>query len=257
MKILQITDPHLYGHASAKLRGVETDSTLRNVLDDAFMRGPGLRGDPGDRRSRAGRSGRLFALSQHLRQLPQARSVHSGQSRRAGSDAPRRSRGPPFQYCGTYRAAGWQFIMLDSYDAGHAGGRLSRRSSSASTVRSANRREHAMVCLHHHPVAMGSRWLDGVGLANPDDFWRIIDAHPHVRAVTWGHVHQELRRRARQRALVCHPFDRRAVLAEERAIRRRLSAAGVPPFALHPDGRIETTVRWVDAMQMRHAAAAR
>ena len=32
MKVLQITDPHLYGHASAKLRGVETDSTLRNVL---------------------------------------------------------------------------------------------------------------------------------------------------------------------------------------------------------------------------------
>jgi len=40
MKFLQITDPHLYGHASAKLRGVETDSTLRNVLDEAFMEVP-------------------------------------------------------------------------------------------------------------------------------------------------------------------------------------------------------------------------
>jgi Icc protein len=29
------------------------------------------------------------------------------------------------------------------------------------------------------------------------------------------------------------------------------------PFTLHPDGRIETTVRWVDAMQMRHAVAGR
>ena len=36
MQILQITDPHLYGSASGRLRGVETDSSLRTVLDDAF-----------------------------------------------------------------------------------------------------------------------------------------------------------------------------------------------------------------------------
>ena len=91
MKILQITDPHLYGHASAKLRGVETDSTLRNVLDEAFMEVPDyaailvtgdlVQDDPaGYLRFRS-----IFGNS------PQARSLHSGQSRRAGSDAPRRS----------------------------------------------------------------------------------------------------------------------------------------------------------------------
>jgi Icc protein len=36
MQILQITDPHLYGNASGNLRGVETDSSLRNVLDAAL-----------------------------------------------------------------------------------------------------------------------------------------------------------------------------------------------------------------------------
>jgi Icc protein len=29
------------------------------------------------------------------------------------------------------------------------------------------------------------------------------------------------------------------------------------PFALHPDGRIESAVRWVDGMQLRHAASGR
>jgi len=47
-----------------------------------------------------------------------------------------------------------------------------------------------MVCLHHHPIAMGSRWLDTVGLAEPEGLWRIVDSHAHVRAVVWGHVHQ-------------------------------------------------------------------
>src|SRR5271165_7222082 len=40
MQILQITDPHLYGNAAGKLRGVQTDLSLRNVLDDAFARVP-------------------------------------------------------------------------------------------------------------------------------------------------------------------------------------------------------------------------
>ncbi len=40
MQILQITDPHLYGSASGRLRGVETDSSLTAVLDDAFARVP-------------------------------------------------------------------------------------------------------------------------------------------------------------------------------------------------------------------------
>jgi 3',5'-cyclic-AMP phosphodiesterase len=40
MQILQITDPHLYGSAGGRLRGVETDPSLHAVLDDAFARVP-------------------------------------------------------------------------------------------------------------------------------------------------------------------------------------------------------------------------
>ena len=40
MQILQITDTHLYGSASGRLRGVETDSSLHAALDDAFLRVP-------------------------------------------------------------------------------------------------------------------------------------------------------------------------------------------------------------------------
>jgi 3',5'-cyclic-AMP phosphodiesterase len=40
MKILQITDPHLYGSAGGALRGVVTDASLRGVLEEAFARIP-------------------------------------------------------------------------------------------------------------------------------------------------------------------------------------------------------------------------
>jgi Icc protein len=48
----------------------------------------------------------------------------------------------------------------------------------------------ALVALHHHPVPIGSAWMDAMGLRNAEDFWRIIDRHAQVRAVIWGHVHQ-------------------------------------------------------------------
>ncbi|MEX0951495.1 MAG: phosphodiesterase, partial [Gammaproteobacteria bacterium] len=47
-----------------------------------------------------------------------------------------------------------------------------------------------LVALHHPPVKIDSPWMDGMRLRNPDDFFRVIDRHAHVRAVVWGHIHQ-------------------------------------------------------------------
>jgi 3',5'-cyclic-AMP phosphodiesterase len=160
----------------------------------------------------------------------------------------------PFQIGGTHAAGGWQFIMLDSYDPGHVGGRLTAQELERLDRALARSSAHAMVCLHHHPVAMGSQWLDTVGLANPDDFWRIIDSHSHVRAVAWGHVHQEYDGRRGGVRLFATPStgaqflpksDRYAVDSRPPAYRR---------FTLHADGSIESEVRWVDSLPMRQAA---
>jgi len=40
MKVLQFTDPHLYGRADGKLRGVETDATLHAAIGQAFAACP-------------------------------------------------------------------------------------------------------------------------------------------------------------------------------------------------------------------------
>ena len=40
-------------------------------------------------------------------------------------------------------------------------------------------------------MPVGSAWLDRIGLGNADEFFRIIDAHPRVRGILWGHVHQQ------------------------------------------------------------------
>ena len=50
--------------------------------------------------------------------------------------------------------------------------------------------KHVMVCLHHPPVPMGSKWLDTVGLANGEDFLERLQSAGRVRLAVFGHVHQ-------------------------------------------------------------------
>jgi Icc protein len=102
---------------------------------------------------------------------------------------------------------------------------------------------------------MGSRWLDGIGLANADDFWRVIDAHAHVRGVAWGHVHQAYGGERNGVHLLgtpstCAQFlphsDRYAIDKSPPAYRR---------LNLHDDGRIDSAVRWIDSLVTQKAAA--
>ena len=99
--------------------------------------------------------------------------------------------GPPFHYCATVEAADWRIIGIDSCATGRAGGNigpaeLARLDSEIAGSRAAN----IMVCLHHPPVAMGSKWLDSVGLDNGDEFLQHITASGKVRLAIFGHVHQ-------------------------------------------------------------------
>lgn len=51
---------------------------------------------------------------------------------------------------------------------------------------------HTLVFLHHHPVPVNSRWQDEIGLADANAFWQCLAGHSNVRAIVFGHVHQQL-----------------------------------------------------------------
>ena len=122
MQILQITDTHLYGSASGRLRGVETDSSLHATLDDAFSRTPNYQavlvtGDlVQDDKSGYLRFRSIFGnLVKPVLCIP------------GNHDEPETMHaelvGDPFKICGAHTIGDWTFVMLDSYDPGHVGGR--------------------------------------------------------------------------------------------------------------------------------------
>jgi 3',5'-cyclic-AMP phosphodiesterase len=259
MKILQITDPHLYGNASGNLRGVETDSSLRHVLDDALGEGTSA--------SEAGYSA-ILATGDLVQDDPSGylrfKSIFAGQRKPVlcipgNHDEPeamsRSLNVEPFQYCGARSLGPWQFIMLDSYDPGHVGGRLKASELARLDAALAASPAHALVCLHHHPVAMGSRWLDGIGLANADEFWGVIDSHAHVRAVVWGHVHQAYDGERKGVRLLGTPSTCAQFLPQS----ERYAVDSRPPayrrLDLRDDGGIHSVIRWVEPSSLHRAVA--
>jgi len=47
--------------------------------------------------------------------------------------------------------------------------------------------------LHHQPLPIYIRWLDRIGLQDPEPFLALLARYPQVQAVAYGHVHQARR----------------------------------------------------------------
>lgn len=97
-----------------------------------------------------------------------------------------------FHYCENVLFQAWSMIGIDSCRAGDAAGEieiteLERLRDFLETTAA----EHVLICLHHPPLPVGSRWLDGVGLLNAAAFLELISGYDNVRGALFGHVHQD------------------------------------------------------------------
>lgn len=248
VRLTHITDPHLYGREGELLRGIATLPSLEATLAHAQRRdgwpphavlvtGDLVQDDP------AGYAHfrRIFgSLRLPVLCLPGNHDEPAAMRRELDC--------APFVTGGHVDLGLWRIVLLDSTIPGAAGGRLGAQSLAAlkSALDGAPQR-HALVCLHHHPVPMESRWLDHVGLQNADEFLDVIDRHPNVRGIVWGHVHQSydgLRKGVRLLATpsTCAQFLPRA---EQFALDRR--PPGYRTLELRADGSMVTEVVWVES----------
>ena len=134
--------------------------------------------------------------------------------------------GAPFVLGGFVDLGRWRIVLLDSCMPGSASGALSAAALAglhAALASAAGR--HCMVCLHHHPVPMSSRWLDRVGLTNAAEFLHTLDGHRNVRAVVWGHVHQAFDALRKGVRLLATPSTCAQFLPQCGRFRRRSAAA--------------------------------
>jgi len=85
----------------------------------------------------------------------------------------------------------WEVITIDSVQVGKVSGRLiDEQLYSLSQEISSSSAKYIILCLHHPPVSMQSDWDDEMSLENPEDLFAVIDQYDNIKAVLWGHAHQ-------------------------------------------------------------------
>jgi Icc protein len=153
---------------------------------------------------------------------------------------------PPFSYCAYEEFRDWLIVGIDSCIRGHAGGEVSADElDRLSDIVSRSPAKHVMVCLHHPPVPVGSKWLDSVGLRNGGEVLDRLRSLNRVRLATFGHIHQEYDVEHEGIRIVGTPSTCRQFKpgSEEFAVDDN------PPayrrFALNADGSVDTEVIWV------------
>lgn len=86
----------------------------------------------------------------------------------------------------------WQIILLDSHKPTAVEGYLGTdQLAFLERCLTEHPMRHTIVMFHHHPMPVGCAWLDNLGLKNADEMWKIIINFHQIKTVLFGHVHQQ------------------------------------------------------------------
>jgi Icc protein len=192
IRLIQISDTHLCDPPGGLLESTQiTDDSLRRVLEqiawlepDAVVVTGDLAQDPAaSTYQRLG--GMLSELPCPIFTLPGNHDdveLYRQHLRVRGEQPVRRA-----------RLSAWQLLLLDS-TAPHEpqSGHMEREELEwLVAMLEQHQQQHALICMHHAPVAIGCPWMDGIALKNSPEFIDLISRFHHIKGVLFGHIHQE------------------------------------------------------------------
>ena len=137
----------------------------------------------------------------------------------------------------------WRIVLLDSTVPGSDDGHLATAQLNyleAQLASAAGR--HVLVCLHHNPVPIGSPWLDTMMVDNGAALFTVLDRHAAVRGVLWGHVHQNFDTKRRGVRLLASPSTCIQFQPQSTGFALDQAAPGYRWLNLHDSGRIDTGI---------------
>lgn len=244
IRIIHLSDPHLFAQRDQRLLNVDTFASLQGIVDhirrtepdiDAILATGDISQDGSAQACQAFLDS-VDGLAPIVRGLPgnhDASDVFGevwAQAAQAVTDL-----------------GHWRIVMLDSTIPGSNAGRLAPDQLECldAACASADGR-HILVAVHHNPVPSGSRWLDAMMIDNADTLFAQIRNWPAVRALVWGHIHQEydsvLKLGDRSLRLLAAPATCVQFLPRSQAFALDSLDPGYRRLHLHPDGTLDTDV---------------
>jgi 3',5'-cyclic-AMP phosphodiesterase len=241
--LIQFTDTHILASANQDFEGVDTTATLAQVINhakthhwppDAVLMTGDLAHDP----CTPAYARLLKLLSEIDRPVFCLPGNH---------DAPdimhRLLQTADISTAKTILIGNWIIFMLDSCLPGSHAGYLDEEELELLDSRLDQYSGlHALICVHHQPVLIGSPWMDKMGLNNPDALFAVTDRHSQVRGVLWGHIHQEFMSKRRDMLLMASPSTNIQFAPRSEFYRRDDKRPGYRLLHLKKSGEIMTEV---------------
>lgn len=195
VRLIQITDPHLFSNERSDLLGVNTTQSFQAVLDAIiatpfdydFVLATGDLVQDHNREAYHRFAQMVKPLAKPLFWLEGNHDTQPQMSEALSLYAQIQ----PHKHilAGKY----WQVILLDSHIEGIPGGALSQAQLDflAECLRCFPER-YTLIALHHNILPTQSAWLDQHSLNNPEQLAETLFPFKQVKALIHGHIHQQV-----------------------------------------------------------------
>lgn len=192
IRVVQISDIHLFADKNKALLGVKTHESLAAVLAllKADKKQPDvilLTGDLSQDETETA----YMAVTEYMKDFPVP--IYWIPGNHDDLDIMRRIL-PRYNMANDKQIVfpTWQIILLNSKKPHAVEGFLAEQEIHfLETCLRAYPNHHAMVVFHHHPVPVGCAWLDRLNLTNADVLWQTLAKYPQAKHILFGHVHQQ------------------------------------------------------------------
>ena len=196
IRVVQLTDLHLFSDPSGRLRGVPTRDALLDVLEFlesqsekiAYLILTGDLAHDEQRETYVQLRELLSPWMARIRLIPGNHDSRPFLREVFGELVPTGNEVLTFSLA----AGRWRLIGLDSHVPDEVPGRIEPEQLDwLEEELTAHSEEPTILFMHHPPIPVKSAWLDRLGLHKPERLIEIISAWEQVRVVCAGHVHHE------------------------------------------------------------------
>lgn len=242
LKILQITDLHILPEAGDTMLGIDTEHYFQAVVQQART------DNHYDLVLVTGDLTQHPCPASYQRILAELEKLHTPCLCLPGNHddlalMQQVFRGPVISCEKQVILAGWQIICLNSQIPGSPCGRLN--AAELEFLESCLRQhpEHfAMIAVHHHCLPTNSEWMDTMQIENSAELLELLARYPKARAITFGHIHQDLHSKLDNLEIFAAPATCFQSKLDSREFALEQTPPGYRSFSLHPDGRITSEV---------------
>lgn len=251
IKLLQITDPHLFKDEKAELLGINTQASFSQVLKEIQQEGKEFDAilTTGDLVQDSSNEGyRRFVemvrpfnkpvfwipgnhdfqpkMVEHLNQAPMNSAKH------------------------LLLGEHWQALLLDSQVYGVPHGQLSQHQLELlKEILGKYSERYTLIVLHHHLLPTNSTWLDQHNLRNSHELAEVLAPFDKVKAILYGHIHQQVDSEWNGYQVMATPATCIQFKPDSHHFALDTLQPGWREIELHTDGTISTQVK-----RIQHAA---